>query len=126
MLDGDISGSEMEILRDVAVSMSLPLGTLDNLLSLFARSSAGESADSGSGNDGRSQHRSRAERKRTERDAAYLTLGIESGADAATIRLAHRRLVRKHHPDLAPDHERAAATKRTSELNAAFDLLMGA
>lgn len=67
---------------------------------------------------------SRSHTKRDEREKAYEILGVEMGADAETVKVAYRRLIRVHHPDLAASHERDAATMRTSELNAAYATLI--
>lgn len=50
---------------------------------------------------------------------AYVVLGITSDADDRAIARAHRRLARRHHPDVAGD----AATARMMRINAAFDAL---
>ena len=55
---------------------------------------------------------------RVEGDA-YVVLGISRDADDETIAVAHRRLARRHHPDLAGDH----ATRRMMRINAAFDAI---
>ena len=55
---------------------------------------------------------------RVEGDA-YVVLGISSDADDHAIAAAHRRLARRHHPDIAGD----AATGRMMRINAAFDAI---
>jgi curved DNA-binding protein CbpA len=55
---------------------------------------------------------------RVEGDA-YVVLGISSDADDHAIAAAHRRLARRHHPDVAGD----AATGRMMRINAAFDAI---
>ena len=50
---------------------------------------------------------------------AFVVLGIPYDADDRTIATAHRRLARRHHPDLAGD----AATERMMRINAAFDAI---
>lgn len=49
---------------------------------------------------------------------ARALLGVEIGADAETIRTAHRRLVARVHPDQGGTHELAR------KVNAARDLLI--
>jgi hypothetical protein len=54
---------------------------------------------------------------------AYRTLGLEPGADAATVRQAFRRLAREHHPDCHPQAaagEVATLVRRLSEITAAY------
>ena len=58
--------------------------------------------------------------------AACDLLGVSRGAHAGEIRDAYKKLVKQHHPDLASPGQRKAATAKTAEINAAYDLLMGA
>jgi DnaJ-domain-containing protein 1 len=54
---------------------------------------------------------------------AYRTLGLEPGADAATVRQAFRRLAREHHPDCHPNvdpQKLATLVRRLSEITAAY------
>ena len=55
---------------------------------------------------------------RVEGDA-FVVLGIATDADDRTIAIAHRRLARRHHPDLAGE----AATSRMIRINAAYDAI---
>jgi len=50
---------------------------------------------------------------------AYAVLGVDRTADDETIASAHRRLARRHHPDLAGER----ATRRMMRINAAFDAI---
>ncbi len=50
---------------------------------------------------------------------AFVVLGFRYDADDRTIATAHRRLARRHHPDLAGDE----ATERMMRINAAFDAI---
>jgi DnaJ-class molecular chaperone len=52
-------------------------------------------------------------------DDAYAVLGVDRLADDETIATAHRRLARRHHPDLAGE----SATRRMMRINAAFDAI---
>jgi DnaJ-domain-containing protein 1 len=57
------------------------------------------------------------------RASAYRALGLEPGADAASVRQAFRRLAREHHPDCHPKAdptEVATLVRRLSELTAAY------
>ena len=59
----------------------------------------------------------------SDRANAYRTLGLEPGADAATVRQAFRRLAREHHPDCHPQAapgEVATLVRRLSEITAAY------
>lgn len=54
---------------------------------------------------------------------AYAVLGVADTASAATLKRAHRRLVKRHHPDLAPPDRRAEATRQVQALNVAYGLV---
>ena len=56
--------------------------------------------------------------ERVEGDA-YVVLGIARDADDEAIAMAHRRLARRHHPDVAGE----AANTRMMRINAAFDAI---
>ena len=64
---------------------------------------------------------------RTDPDKAdaLTVLGLVSDADAAQIRTAHRQLIQRHHPDLAEPDARTSANRRSAEINAAYDYLLG-
>jgi curved DNA-binding protein CbpA len=55
---------------------------------------------------------------RVEGDA-YVVLGLASDADDRAVALAHRRLARRHHPDLAGD----GSTDRMMRINAAYEAI---
>jgi curved DNA-binding protein CbpA len=50
---------------------------------------------------------------------AYVVLGISRDADDEAIALAHRRLARRHHPDVAGE----TAHSRMIRINAAYDAI---
>ncbi|MDV7399258.1 DnaJ domain-containing protein, partial [Arthrospira platensis SPKY1] len=57
---------------------------------------------------------------------AYSVLGLKRDASPDEIKLAYRRLIRKHHPDKrvasgASPTELARATEKTRELTAAYE-----
>lgn len=51
----------------------------------------------------------------------YETLGVDRGADAATLKSAYRKLAKELHPDRNPDN--AEAERRFKEINQAYDIL---
>lgn len=105
-LDEIIYHEEMDCLRRLAAVFGVSNDELDAFVA----------------EDGKKKSR-RSQSRAGEREKAYEILGVEIGADTETIRVAYRRLIRRHHPDLAAPHERDAATIRTSELNAAYAIL---
>ena len=54
---------------------------------------------------------------------AYAVLAVAPSASAAELKAAHRALVRRFHPDLAPPAERDAATRRVQQINVAYGLV---
>lgn len=60
----------------------------------------------------------RSFREAMSRLEALQLLGFEDEADTRAIRSAHRRLMRRHHPDRGGTHEKAAA------VNLARDVLL--
>ncbi|WP_232631248.1 TerB family tellurite resistance protein [Methylobacterium sp. Leaf118] len=59
-------------------------------------------------------------------DDPYLVLGLDAGADGATLKAQYRRLVAETHPDRAlarglPPEAVAIATRRLAAINAAWD-----
>jgi len=54
---------------------------------------------------------------------AYAVLGVAPDATAEQLKAAHRRLVRRHHPDLAAPAAREAATRRVQDINVAYGLV---
>jgi curved DNA-binding protein CbpA len=56
--------------------------------------------------------------ERVEGDA-YVVLGLSRDADDAAVALAHRRLARRHHPDVAGE----TASRRMMRINAAYDAI---
>lgn len=54
---------------------------------------------------------------------AYAVLGVDPGADQTAIKAAYRRLAAVHHPDVVPEAERQAATRRMQTINTAFGLV---
>ena len=51
----------------------------------------------------------------------YQTLGVDRGADAATLKSAYRKLAKELHPDRNPDN--ADAERQFKEINQAYDIL---
>ena len=56
---------------------------------------------------------------------AYKMLGVDYAAESSTIRQAHRRLAKQHHPDKYPagSPEQQQASARMAEINDAYRLI---
>lgn len=57
---------------------------------------------------------------------AYAELGVAADASQAQLKAAHRALVRRFHPDLAPPADREEATRRVQRINVAYGLVRDA
>lgn len=112
LVDGKITTSERHLLEGLCRRLFLPESALDHVLT--SRSGGG------------ARHGSRRSTGLDDIRAAYHLLGIPVGSDIAVIRTAHKRLIRENHPDIYPEADREAATRRSSEINVAYDLLIGA
>lgn len=126
-LRGSISHHVLEALRGFTAVLDVPATTVDELLEAVRQRSTGsddQASDDRTGTGSKSKSRT-STRWRSSREQACDVLGVAHDADVATIRIAYRKLVRVSHPDLVPELEREAATRRTSELNAAYRLLVG-
>ncbi len=53
----------------------------------------------------------------------YETLGVPRTVSDEEIKRAYRALVRRHHPDLHPEKDKAAQTERVKEINEAYSVL---
>ena len=99
-----------------------PLGLVDELLVALGigprqtdRQSYGQTHDDAHGHSNRQRF---SERTRDSREEALAVLGLERGASRDAVKAAHRRLVKRHHPDLGGEAE---AFRR---IDAAYRLLI--
>lgn len=53
----------------------------------------------------------------------YEVLGVKRDATEKEIKTAYRKLARKHHPDLHPGDEKAAAEEKFKQINEAYEVL---
>ena len=94
-----MSFEEMNALRELCNTLQLPLTVLDALL-LTMVEPTNETAE------------------------ALHILGLDSDATTAEIRQAYRLLILRWHPDKAAEPDRAEATRKSSNINAAYDHLL--
>jgi hypothetical protein len=103
-----------------------PMGLVDELLVALGigrrqadRRSQGQTHGQSSGHSQGHSHRQRfSERPRDSREEALAVLGLERGASREAVKAAHRRLVKRHHPDMGGEVE---AFRR---IDAAYRLLI--
>ena len=104
-VDGKVSSNERSRLENLAEQLSIPHYVLNSLLdSLFGEPEI---------------------KTKTKLQEAYETLGIKPGASVGEIRTARNNLMLKHHPDKANRKSKEAAHRKASQINAAYDLLIG-
>jgi len=103
-----------------------PMGLVDELLVALGlgrrqadRRSQGQTHGQSSGHSQGHSHRQRfSDRPRDSREEALAVLGLERGASREAVKAAHRRLVKRHHPDMGGEVE---AFRR---IDAAYRLLI--
>lgn len=65
------------------------------------------------------------ENKEKDFQRACETLGVTADTPIPEIRNRYKRLMKEHHPDRASSDRREEATRRSAEINHAYDLLIG-
>lgn len=104
LADESITSAEQEAIEDLATQLHLA----PQIVAQMIRFLTGEDPD-----------------RRDQLENAYMTLGVQPGAPVGEIRTAWMRLVKEHHPDTVSPHQRDEATRRTADINAAYELLIG-
>ncbi len=104
-VDEKISSSEKARLEGLAKLLEIPLSILHTLLEMLFGDPVAETE--------------------AARDKAYKTLKVAPGASIGELRAARNRLMLDHHPDKASKKNREAAHLKATEINAAYDLLIG-
>ena len=105
-VNGNISEAERSELVVLAARLAFPSHVLDSIIHLVLQGMASEAQPS------------------RLQDACAI-LGVEPSAQIGEIRAAYRSLMMLHHPDRASPDKRAEATRKSAEINAAYDLLIG-
>lgn len=104
-VDGRVSTNERSRLENLADQLSVPHYVLNSLLdSLFGEPEI---------------------KVKEKLEKAYETLGVKPGASVGEIRTARNNLMLKHHPDKANRKSKETAHRKASQINAAYDLLIG-
>lgn len=128
--DGHIDATEVNVIRNIAISIGIPASTFESLKSMFMGysyqggygSSYGSSFGSGYGyNSGSSSYSSTIYHNL---DDDYKILEISPDATDEEVKKAYRKAAIKHHPDKVShlgEEVRKAAEEKFSKVNEAYD-----
>ncbi len=113
MIDGDLDANERELLQQIAEGVGFSRVAFEQLLRMV-----------GAQNSFAQNQPHRAD----ELALAYEALGVTSDASDADIKKAYRKLMSQYHPDKLmgqglPEDMIKAATERSQEIQAAYDLI---
>ena len=116
--DGEVGAAERGVLHEIAGRLRIPEVAFRQVEALVA-AMAGRT-HRGGGPQPSSQ---------ADLDGAYRALGVSPADSDSHIKRAYRRLISQHHPDKLvskglPEDMMRAATERTAEIKASYDLIM--
>ena len=115
--DGEVGAAERDVLHEIARRLRIPEVAFRQVEALVAGMAS-------------RAHRSAGRRppSHADIDGAYRALGVSPKDSDAVIKRTYRRLISRHHPDKLiskglPEDMMRAATERTAEIKASYDLI---
>ena len=120
--DGEVGAAERNVLHEIARRLGIPEVAFRQVEALVA-AMAGRAYRSGGG------QQTRQPPSHADIDGAYRALGVSPTDSDAHIKRAYRRMISQHHPDKLiskglPEDMMRAATERTAEIKASYDLIV--
>ena len=128
--DGELDPSERDILHIIARGLGFSSAQLDQRLRMqeaaFRFQHGGFSGQQGRENAGQSGWQQKSSHNQLSN--AYKLLGVESDADAKTVKRAYRKLMNEHHPDKLiakglPPEMMNVAKEKAQEIQNAYDMI---
>ncbi|UUM30270.1 co-chaperone DjlA [Vibrio japonicus] len=130
--DGEIHPSERQVLHRVARGLGFSSEQLEQRLRMqeaaFRFQQGGFGGQAGGGHSHQSAGGWQQASTADQLSDAYKVLGVDSGADAKSVKRAYRKLMNEHHPDKLmakglPPEMMNVAKEKAQEIQNAYDLI---
>ncbi|RTZ14946.1 co-chaperone DjlA [Vibrio aquaticus] len=130
--DGDIHPSERSVLHKIAQGLNFSADQLEQRLRMqeaaFRFQQGGFGGQTGGGRSHSSGGQWQQASTADQLSDAYKLIGVDSNADAKTVKRAYRKLMNEHHPDKLmakglPPEMMNVAKEKSQEIQNAYDLI---